>query len=57
MWLFEKIDDLSLDQPLTKKQKVSQQIAVSNENIEMVVAMGFTTNQAKHALRKSVKDI
>lgn len=46
------MDDAALDLPLEQKQ--GSQTAVSVENIEMVVAMGFSHSQAKYALAKSV---
>lgn len=52
LWLFERMDDATLDLPLEQKQ--GSQTAVSVENIEMVVAMGFSHSQAKYALAKSV---
>lgn len=52
MWLFERTEDWSLDAPLEKKVKKSNN--VSSENVEMVMAMGFTEKQAIYALKKSV---
>jgi uncharacterized UBP type Zn finger protein len=52
MWLFARTEDWSLDAPLEKKIKTSKQI--SNENVEMVMAMGFNQKQAIYALKNSV---
>lgn len=55
LWLFERMDDATLDQPFPKKQKgQGKEIRVSQENIEAVVGMGFAESQAIFALKKSV---
>ena len=55
LWLFERMEDVTLDEPLPKKQKgASESIKISEENILTVTSMGFSVNQAKMALRKSV---
>jgi len=53
-WLFEKIDDASLDDPLPQPKKaLSSSIFISEENIQGLQNMGFTENQARIALRKT----
>ena len=54
-WLFERMDDSSLDTPLPKKQKGNNDhIKMNPENISTIVSMGFSEEQAKSALQKSV---
>ena len=54
-WLFERMEDESLDQPLPKKLKgTGENIKVSPENVMTVASMGFSEAQAKKALQKSV---
>ena len=47
---------LALDDPLPKKKKAAAGSTgqVSQEIVEMITAMGFSDNQAKYALSKTV---
>ena len=55
LWLFERMEDATLDQPFPKKLKgKANEINISQENIEAVISMGFPESQAKFALKKSV---
>eukprot|EP00331_Platyophrya_macrostoma_P018007 CAMPEP_0176475022 /NCGR_PEP_ID=MMETSP0127-20121128/43368_1 /TAXON_ID=938130 /ORGANISM="Platyophrya macrostoma, Strain WH" /LENGTH=804 /DNA_ID=CAMNT_0017870557 /DNA_START=15 /DNA_END=2429 /DNA_ORIENTATION=- len=54
-WLFERIEDPSLDEPLPKKKKAGGAGGkqVSEEAVMMITGMGFSDNQAKYALSKT----
>jgi len=52
-WLFEKTDDLSLDDPLPQASKPKAGgIHVSDSHIESLMGMGFTADQSRLALTK-----
>ena len=54
-WLFERMEDASLDEPFHKKLKGSgENIMVSSENVMTVASMGFSEAQAKKVLQESV---
>lgn len=57
-WLFEKMDDTTLDAPIEQPKTESQQkqnkdIFVSQENIDFIVAMNFSAKAAKFALTQT----
>jgi ubiquitin carboxyl-terminal hydrolase 5/13 len=54
-WLFEKMDDPSLDEPLPTAKKQGG-AAVSQEVIDMITMMGFTDAQARYALSQTNND-
>jgi len=51
-WLFQHMEDPDIDAPI-QIQQVSQSSEPSAEQVEMLTGMGFSTTQAKKALRET----
>ena len=53
-WIFAHMDDADIDEPLKLEgESKGASVAIDPESVEMLSAMGFTTAQAKKALKET----
>jgi ubiquitin carboxyl-terminal hydrolase 5/13 len=58
-WLFGHMDDADLDTPLPQLQKAKAQeaVALSEENLQMLMSMGFSRQQSEKGLRNTQNNV
>jgi len=56
-WLFERMDDPSLDDPIEKKSKKGNGVTANAENVALLVDMGFSSTKVEKALIETNNNI